>query len=285
MVQVTRSVERVRSPVARDPLALVFIQLKLRDDYLSMGVFPHDQRSAICRKSGIMKRIIVTGGGSGIGAAIAQRARDDGFAVTTIDLKGGDLTADLSDEEQTVDAFSKAVSLGPVYGLVNNVGSIQVASVQDLTVEKLDWSMRINLQSTVLSTQAVIPSMKDQGVGRIVNISSRAVLGKVGRSAYAAAKAAVLGMSRTWALELGEYGITVNSVCPGPIRTPLFERANPADSPATQQIIDSVPVRRLGEPADVAHSVAHFLDERGGFVTGQTTYVCGGITLGLASLM
>lgn len=232
-----------------------------------------------------MKRIIVTGGGSGIGAAIAQRAKEDGFSVTTIDLQGGDLTADLTDEKQTQEAFAEAVASGPVYGLVNNVGSIQVASVEDLTIEKLEWSMRINMQSTLLSTQAVVPSMKEQRIGRIVNISSRAVLGKVGRTAYSAAKAAVLGASRTWALELGEYGITVNSVCPGPIRTPLFERANPAGAPATQQIIDSVPVRRLGEPEDVAHSVAHFLDERGGFVTGQTTYVCGGITVGLAPMM
>lgn len=232
-----------------------------------------------------MKRVIVTGGGSGIGAAIAERARQDGFDVTTIDLKGGDIHADLTDEQQTRRAFSAALEAGPIFGLVNNVGSIQVAELDDLAVDKLEWSMRINLQSTLLATQAVAPSMKAEAVGRIVNISSRAVLGKVGRTAYSAAKAAVLGASRTWALELGQHGITVNSVCPGPIRTPLFDAANPRDSPETERIIDSLPVRRLGEPEDIAHSVAHFLDERAGFVTGQVLYVCGGITVGLSPMM
>lgn len=231
------------------------------------------------------RRVIVTGGGSGIGSAIAQRARQDGFEVVTIDLQGGDIEADLADAKQTRAAINEVTAGGPVYGLVNNVGSIEVEELENLSLDALDWSMKINLQSAVVATQAVASSMKGQGEGRIVNISSRAVLGKPGRTAYSAAKAAVLGASRTWALELAEHGVTVNSVCPGPIRTPLFEAANPSGAPKTQQIINAVPLKRLGEPEDIAHSVAHFLDNRAGFVTGQALYVCGGITVGLAPLM
>jgi len=115
-------------------------------------------------------------------------------------------------------------------------------------------------------------------------MASRAALGKELRTAYAASKAALVGMTRVWALELGAHGITANAVGPGPIRTELFDRANPPGSPRTQQIIDSVPVKRVGTAGDVAHAVAYLLDERSGFVTGQTLYVCGGMTVGVVDL-
>ena len=89
-------------------------------------------------------------------------------------------------------------------------------------------------------------------------------------------------MTRVWALELGQFGITANAIGPGPIRTELFDKANPPDAPRTQKIIQSVPVKRVGTPDDVAHAVAYMLDERSGFVTGQTLYVCGGMTVGVA---
>ncbi|UCG97577.1 MAG: SDR family oxidoreductase, partial [Burkholderiales bacterium] len=90
------------------------------------------------------------------------------------------------------------------------------------------------------------------------------------------------GITRTWALELGRHGITVNAIGPGPIATELFKRANPADSPRTRAIVEGVPVGRLGTPADIAHAVAFFADARAGFVTGQVLYVCGGMTAGVA---
>ncbi|VVO32523.1 3-oxoacyl-[acyl-carrier-protein] reductase FabG [Pseudomonas fluorescens] len=126
--------------------------------------------------------------------------------------------------------------------------------------------------------------MKEAGFGRILNMSSRAALGKELRSAYAATKAGLLGMTRVWALELGRFGITANAIGPGPIRTELFERANPPDSPRTQAIIDSIPVKRLGMPDDIAQAAAFFLDARSGFVTGQVLYVCGGMTVGVAGV-
>jgi 3-oxoacyl-[acyl-carrier protein] reductase len=113
-------------------------------------------------------------------------------------------------------------------------------------------------------------------------MSSRAALGKELRTAYAASKAALIGLTRVWALELGEHGVTVNSIGPGPIATDLFSRANPDDSPRTRAIVESVPVRRIGTPEDVAHEAFFFLSERAGFVTGQTLYVCGGMTVGVA---
>jgi NAD(P)-dependent dehydrogenase (short-subunit alcohol dehydrogenase family) len=89
-------------------------------------------------------------------------------------------------------------------------------------------------------------------------------------------------MVKVWALELGPYGITANAIGPGPIRTELFDRANPPDSPRTQAIVNSVPVRRVGTPEDVAHAASFLLDARSGFVTGQVLYVCGGMTVGAA---
>jgi NAD(P)-dependent dehydrogenase (short-subunit alcohol dehydrogenase family) len=116
----------------------------------------------------------------------------------------------------------------------------------------------------------------------VVNISSRAALGKQQRTVYSATKAALIGMAKVWALELGGHGITANAIGPGPIRTALFDQANPADSPRTRAIIEAIPVRRMGTPADVANAVAFLLDARSGFVTGQTLYVCGGMTVGAA---
>jgi NAD(P)-dependent dehydrogenase (short-subunit alcohol dehydrogenase family) len=126
---------------------------------------------------------------------------------------------------------------------------------------------------------ALAPGMREVGHGRIVNISSRAHLGKTHRTIYAAAKGGLVSMTRVWALELARDGITCNAVAPGPVRTELFERVNPPDMPRTREIIDTVPVGRLGEPEDIANAVGFFFDDRSGFVTGQTLYVCGGITL------
>ena len=124
--------------------------------------------------------------------------------------------------------------------------------------------------------------MKAAGIGRIVSISSRAALGKELRTAYAATKAGLHGMTKTWALELGRHGITANAVGPGPIRTPLFERVNPPDAPRTKEIVARIPVGFMGEPEDVAEAVAFLASDRARFVTGQVLYVCGGMTVGNA---
>lgn len=126
--------------------------------------------------------------------------------------------------------------------------------------------------------------MKETGFGRIVNMASRAALGKDLRTAYAATKAGLIGATRVWALELGASGITVNALGPGPIATELFTRANPPDDSRTRAIVEAVPVKRVGTPEDVAYAAGFFLDERAGFVTGQVLYVCGGLTVGTAPL-
>jgi NAD(P)-dependent dehydrogenase (short-subunit alcohol dehydrogenase family) len=120
--------------------------------------------------------------------------------------------------------------------------------------------------------------------GRIINISSRAALGKELRTVYSATKAGLLGMTRTWALELAPYGVTVNAIGPGPIATELFLSGNPPDSPKTKKILESIPLKRMGEPEDIAHAVASLLDDRAGYITGQVLYVCGGLTVGLGQV-
>lgn len=226
------------------------------------------------------ERVLITGGTAGIGAACAARCQADGYEPIVIDREGEAIQADLSDSGQTADALEKALAGGPITRLVNNVGAVVPASIEEQTLAEFDYAMALNLRCAMQCFQALLPGMKAAGFGRVVNMSSRAALGKELRTAYAATKAGLIGMTRTWALEVGAHGITVNAVGPGPIRTELFDRANPPDSPRTQQIVESVPVRRVGTPDDVAHAVSYMLDSRSGFVTGQVLYVCGGLTIG-----
>ena len=235
---------------------------------------------------------VVTGASAGIGRAIAKRLSEDGYGVVTIDrVKPQQLLpneafyqADLSERESTVKLLSEIAALHPVTTLVNNVGIVRPAPIEEATLEDLHAVVALNLGTSILCAQAFIPVMKKVKSGRIINISSRVALGKELRTVYAATKAGLHGMTRTWALELAPFGITVNAVGPGPIATELFHQVNPLSSPRTQAIIDGVPVRRLGVPDDIAQAVSFFSDQRSSFITGQVIYVCGGMTIGVGPL-
>lgn len=225
-------------------------------------------------------RVLVTGGASGIGHAIAERCRADGYEVVVVDRDPGGITADLSDPEQTAAALKEVLHGGPVTHLVNNVGAVRPGPVEAQTAQDLNAVVSLNLRCALQCLQALLPGMRQARFGRIVNVASRAALGKERRSVYAATKAGLIGMTRVWALELGADGITANAVGPGPIRTALFDHANPPEDPRTSALIEAIPLRRMGTPEDVAQAVAFLLDRRSGFVTGQTVYVCGGMTVG-----
>ncbi len=236
-----------------------------------------------------MNRVLVTGGAAGIGRAVAERLTEDGYRCVVIDrtkpeggFSGEFIEGDLSAPDATAAALASALESGPITRLVNNVGTVRPASVEEATLADLEAVVSLNLRCALQCTQALLPGMKDAGFGRIVNISSRAAIGKELRSVYSATKSGLHGYAKTWALELGRYGITANAVGPGPIRTALFEAVNPPDSPRTKAIIEGIPVKRMGTPADIAHAVAFLVDERAGFVTGQVLYVCGGMTVGLS---
>lgn len=229
-------------------------------------------------------RVLITGGASGIGAAIAERCRVEGYEPVVIDRVGDGIRADLSDAADTERALREALAGGPITRLVNNVGIVVPADAESQTLAEFDLAVSLNLRCAFQCMQALLPGMKEAGFGRIVNMSSRAALGKELRTAYSATKAGLIGMTRVWALELGRHGITANAIGPGPIRTELFDRANPPDAPRTRAIIESVPVKRVGTADDVAHTASYLLDERSGFVTGQVIYVCGGMTVGVAGV-
>jgi NAD(P)-dependent dehydrogenase (short-subunit alcohol dehydrogenase family) len=234
--------------------------------------------------------ILVTGGAGEIARGIIRRAAAAGWRPITLDLRAPTdplpneafFPCDFADADGARAVLAEVAARHAPTRLVNNVGVVRPASLEETTVEDLAAVMDVNLRSAVLATQALLPAMREAGFGRIVNIASRAALGKELRTAYAASKAGLIGLTRTWALELASQGITVNCIGPGPIATDLFKRANPDNSPRTRAIIEGVPVKRLGTPDDIAHAAAFFLDDRAGFVTGQTIYVCGGMTVGLA---
>lgn len=236
------------------------------------------------------KKVLITGASGGIGHAIAQRLIDDGHTVINLDiakpqtpLPGSTwIQVDLTDPQAIQTAMAPIVAAGDVLRLINNAGFIRPATLENTALDDMRDVVALNTRGPILVTQALLPAMRKAGFGRIVNVASRAALGKELRTAYSATKAGMLGMTRTWAMETAADGITVNAIGPGPIATELFLSGNPPDSPKTQQIIDSIPVKRMGAPEDIAHAVASLLDDRAGFITGQVLYVCGGMTAGLS---
>jgi hypothetical protein len=235
---------------------------------------------------------VVTGGSAGIGLAIVRHLLDGGYEVINLSRRGSpdthtnlhDFKADLADRAATGAIARKIAKEFQVTHLVHNAGEIRPGSIEDATQADLAHVTSLHMAAPLALTQAFLPAMRDAGMGRIVFISTRAVQGKVLRSVYAATKAAMIGLARTWALELGGDGITVNVIAPGPIATELFRNGNPEDSEATKQIMDGLAVKRMGEPDDVARAAMFFLDAKNGFVTGQTLYVCGGLSVGRAPI-
>lgn len=230
---------------------------------------------------------VVTGASAGIGEAIAQRLLDRGHTVVTLQRNAPRLAhanvrfhaVDLADMNATREAARGVASQYDVRYLVNNAGANCPALLDDATIEEMQYVNNITLGAAMLLCQAFVPAMREAKFGRIVNISSRAVLGKTGRTVYSTAKAGLIGMTRTLAIETGADGITVNAVVPGPVETAHWAKGHPPGSEQRRTVVEMVLVRRLGTPADVARAVDFLLDDEAGFITGQSLFVCGGTSV------
>ena len=230
---------------------------------------------------------VVTGASSGIGEACARRLLGQGISVVALQrskprFKHPNLhfrQIDLADVTATQALALEVAAEFPVRYLVNNAGANRPALLEDATIDDLQYVTAVTLGATMLLTQAFVPQMRAARFGRIVNISSRAIMGKTSRTVYASAKAGLLGMARTVACEVGGDGITVNTVIPGPVASDLFNRGHPEGSVKRQTVIDGILVKRVGTPDDIARAVMFFLDRDAGYVTGQALFVCGGTSV------
>ncbi|WP_321948424.1 SDR family oxidoreductase [Paraburkholderia sp. J10-1] len=235
-----------------------------------------------------MKRtFLITGASKGIGRALSERLARDGHNVVGLARSSGDTTfpgmlvsVDLTDREGTQAVLSDLDARFEFDGVVNNVGFVELSPLGSIDLDDLDSAMRDNLAPAVQTVQTLLPGMRKRGWGRIVNLSSLVVLGVAQRSTYAAAKAAMISLTRTWALELADTGITVNAVAPGPTETEMFRANTPEGSEAERRFLSIVPMKRLGRPEELAASIAFLLGEDAGFMTGQTLFVDGGASIG-----
>ena len=235
---------------------------------------------------------VVTGGSAGIGLAICHRLLEDGYEVISLARRKSpldhpklhSLEVDLMDRAATTAAAHDIARRFEVTTLIHNAGVIRPALLPEVQLDDLDALMALHLGSAIQLLQATLPAMRAARFGRVVLMGSRAALGAQTRTAYSATKAGMIGMARTWALELAGDGITVNVVAPGPVHTDMFYDVIPAGSERERRLAASIPVQRIGEPDDVARAVSFFVDPANSFVTGQVLYVCGGASLGSIAL-
>ena len=241
---------------------------------------------------------VVTGGARGIGAAICRRLAADGLAVVALDLDAGscnqvvsDITqvggraigvgADVTSEESVTAAFDEIVErIGAPTILINNAGIIRDNLLFKMTAGDWDAVMNVHLRGAFLMSRAAQRYMTAAKFGRIVNVSSTSALGNRGQSNYSAAKAGLQGFTKTLAIELGRFGVTVNAVGPGFIQTDMTaataQRIGVTFEEFLAKVASDVPVGRAGQPEDIAHAISFLVSEGAGYVSGQVLYVAGG---------
>jgi 3-oxoacyl-[acyl-carrier protein] reductase len=247
------------------------------------------------------KVVVVTGGAQGIGEAIATRFGALGAAVAVLDLDQGGCDAvadavgraggqglgiatDVSDEAAVEAAFETIASQwGAVEVLVNNAGVIRDNLLYKMSASDWDSVMSVHLRGAFLCARAAARSMVEVHYGRIVNMSSRSAFGNRGQANYSSAKAGLQGFTRTLAIELGPFGISVNAIAPGFIETAMTTdmatRSGTTIEAMRQSVAQRLPVRRHGVPDDIVNAVEFLASERSGYITGQTLQVDGGRTL------
>jgi len=237
--------------------------------------------------------VVVTGGSAGIGKTICQQLLEQGYSVINLARRAAPFEhpalsneeIDLSDRNAVKQCAESIAQAHNVSGFVHNAGLIRPNLLEEVALQDLDYLTQVHLGSAITLTQAFLPAMKQAAYGRIILISSLAALGLQTRTAYSATKSGMMGMARTWALELGEHGITVNVVAPGPIEaTEMFDNVVEDGSEQKIALARRIPVRRIGRPQDVARAVNFFIRPDSSFVTGQTLMVCGGSSLGSLAL-
>jgi len=247
----------------------------------------------------VVQRIaIVTGAARGIGAGIAIRLAADGMAVAVLDLNEADCAGtvkeienaggkalavgcDVSKGDQVNAAVERiAAELGPPTVLVNNAGIIRDANLFKMTDEQWDAVLNVNLKGAFMMARAAQKYMTEAKWGRIVNISSSSALGNRGQSNYSASKAGLEGLTKTFAMELGRFGVTANAVGPHFIATEMTQATAASLKMSFEDLVEAyrkqIAVQRVGQPADVAAAVSFLVREDAGFVSGQVIYVAGG---------
>src|ERR1700721_2816447 len=236
---------------------------------------------------------IVTGGSAGIGATICRQMIDAGYEAVSVARRKPDwshaalhaVEVDLTDAKATEQTAADLARRFPISTVVHNAGVIRPDLLPDVRQEDLNDLTQLHLGAAILLVQAALPGMRERKYGRVVLISSRAALGLAMRTVYSATKAGMIGMARTWALELAPAGITVNVVAPGPIEdTEMFGQVVQPGSERATALANAIPVRRLGGSDDVARAVMFFADPASSFITGQVLYVCGGTSVASFSL-
>ena len=233
------------------------------------------------------RRCLVTGAARGIGRYVTERLVAEGMRATILDvdpdvqrvareLGAQSIVVDLCDDDAARDALAVSMGDDPFWLLVNNAGVFTKTPLLDMSLNEWDHLHQVNVRAMVITMQAITPSMRVVGGGRVVNMASMAAKrGTPGEAAYAASKAGVVALSRIAAMELGSYGITVNSICPGYVLTEMGAATRSADEVAAWTALS--PLGRLGTPADLAGVVAFLASDDGSYITGQALNVTGGM--------